>query len=866
MSVNYTPSFENYTGQGKFRFWCQTVLPLIYDDSLSYMELLNKMVVYLNNTIQDVAAVESNVDGLLTAYNNLQQYVNDYFDNLNVQSEINYKLDTMAEDGSLSELIQPFIEAGLPGLVETNLPGVVETQIGGVVAEQIDDVVGDQIGGVVAQQIPTQVTGWLNDNVTPVGSAVVVDSSLTISGAAADAKTVGDELTEINSVLYVESEQQYTVLNDVGIIPSGGGYVVSGYEGLNTAQIPISVGEKYKIYVDGNVRYGFGGPYTTGSTTLYDVEYYETSVSTSFDITITSERSYLYLTTTHLVGVGKIESTIDALDNKIDSETSNLDSKIDTEVHTLDNKIDNAVIISESKSYTVLNDVAIFKTNNVWKIGKNTGYNTIQILLDYLPVKVTFVSNKTVQIGYGGDYSNGMSANDHETITTNDTGSITINSSEYKYLYVFSAASVQSVETIYTFEQAITKTNSRIAYDIKTVKVAASDASEEEKAVADYICDGVDDGAEIQSALNDIVHGVVELSSGTFYLDTLHETSGVKYCIAVFVGGDATGNKAIRGVSRAAYSYETRIVVTADVMTSAGNDNAFIFTCPVYHQYGRTIEYSNFRVYMADNQHKICVLDCSGMSAGMLHDLSINAVMPNIANTSNVPMPVDGCIGIRGFSGNDSGTRNEMQRIFVCGFYEGFQIGGEHLVAWNLSGRYNYYTYTFNNYDWHYGAMSHPITLINCADEHSVSLPLFAKCGWYQTQNHKALQEINLINYNMELISTFSQGKVRPAVEELPGSFCGKIEFTAYGSPNTNENGNKATAGDYGNLTAVKFWGDGSGEHFITRNATHKLVGDTTERNLYIPTFGQQFFDTTLNKMLIYAGSGWVDMNGSAIL
>ena len=38
----------------KFRFWCQTVLPLVYDDSLSYYELLNKVVTYLNNTIQDV--------------------------------------------------------------------------------------------------------------------------------------------------------------------------------------------------------------------------------------------------------------------------------------------------------------------------------------------------------------------------------------------------------------------------------------------------------------------------------------------------------------------------------------------------------------------------------------------------------------------------------------------------------------------------------------------------------------------------------------------------------------------------------------------------------------------------------------------
>lgn len=38
------------------------------------------------------------------------------------------------------------------------------------------------------------VTNWLNEHVDPVGSAVVVDNTLSIEGAAADAKKVGDEI------------------------------------------------------------------------------------------------------------------------------------------------------------------------------------------------------------------------------------------------------------------------------------------------------------------------------------------------------------------------------------------------------------------------------------------------------------------------------------------------------------------------------------------------------------------------------------------------------------------------------------------------------------------------------------------------
>lgn len=52
-------------------------------------------------------------------------------------------------------------------------------------------------------QIPSIVTDWLDDNVTPVGSVVVVDSSLSISGAAADAKATGDGLTDLKKAIGV---------------------------------------------------------------------------------------------------------------------------------------------------------------------------------------------------------------------------------------------------------------------------------------------------------------------------------------------------------------------------------------------------------------------------------------------------------------------------------------------------------------------------------------------------------------------------------------------------------------------------------------------------------------------------------------
>lgn len=117
-NANFTPELKGYSNVKPFRFWCQKVLPLVYDDSLSYYELLCKVIDYLNNVISDLSTTEDNVGSLLDAYNELQGYVNDYFTNLNVQEEINNKLDSLVEDGTLTELIGNYIDPRIAEIQE----------------------------------------------------------------------------------------------------------------------------------------------------------------------------------------------------------------------------------------------------------------------------------------------------------------------------------------------------------------------------------------------------------------------------------------------------------------------------------------------------------------------------------------------------------------------------------------------------------------------------------------------------------------------------------------------------------------------------------------------------------------------------
>lgn len=86
-------------------------LPTSYLDSLSYAEQVTWFCDYLQNNV--IPALNNNaealeeVQGLMTQ---LQEYVNNYFTNLDIQEEVNNKLDKMVTDGTLTRLIGNYID------------------------------------------------------------------------------------------------------------------------------------------------------------------------------------------------------------------------------------------------------------------------------------------------------------------------------------------------------------------------------------------------------------------------------------------------------------------------------------------------------------------------------------------------------------------------------------------------------------------------------------------------------------------------------------------------------------------------------------------------------------------------------------
>ena len=86
--------------------YCSAIIPTMFDDSLSYYEALCALWKWLQDNLVNVVNQNAAVtDSYIKIVDELKSYVENYFANLDVQEEINNKLDAMAEDGTLKSLI-----------------------------------------------------------------------------------------------------------------------------------------------------------------------------------------------------------------------------------------------------------------------------------------------------------------------------------------------------------------------------------------------------------------------------------------------------------------------------------------------------------------------------------------------------------------------------------------------------------------------------------------------------------------------------------------------------------------------------------------------------------------------------------------
>ena len=92
------------------RFWCFKVLPLVYDDSLSYYEVLCKVIDKLNEMIDSLGELNDTVKSMQAAIAQIQKWIDD-FDTSYAEQIIKDYLATMI-----------FVEITDAGYIVYNIP------------------------------------------------------------------------------------------------------------------------------------------------------------------------------------------------------------------------------------------------------------------------------------------------------------------------------------------------------------------------------------------------------------------------------------------------------------------------------------------------------------------------------------------------------------------------------------------------------------------------------------------------------------------------------------------------------------------------------------------------------------------------
>ena len=217
MAINNQPTIEPRTITGIFTKYIAKTIPLAFDESMSYYECLCSLLEYINDTI--VPDINNVNDGL----SELQNYVSTYFDNLDVQEEINKKLDQMASDGSLTNLIKNYVDP-LFNELEDNVNEEITTQNNNIsnFRAELDEMNTKVESAVNNNPIPVSSTSdmtdtdkiyvlttngywYYNDGTDWVQGGIYqssvenYDTTLTQNDSVANSKSIGDKLNKIVS-------------------------------------------------------------------------------------------------------------------------------------------------------------------------------------------------------------------------------------------------------------------------------------------------------------------------------------------------------------------------------------------------------------------------------------------------------------------------------------------------------------------------------------------------------------------------------------------------------------------------------------------------------------------------------------------
>ena len=383
------------------------------------------------------------------------------------------------------------------------------------------------------------------------------------------------------------------------------------------------------------------------------------------------------------------------------------------------------------------------------------------------------------------------------------------------------------------------------------IYIAAADSSEQDRALADYVCTGDNDQDVIQNAVDLIYEPVcgeirgrrILLLPGHYYITAFpRRNENGRVAVMMRTGTNSFSHIAIL-IAGSEHTESTVIHVTKTAYDSvADEESCSVFGCEASNWNHHV--FKDLYVTVHDDQKNIVCFD--GRSMGSIGLRRCKCLCDTRGNYNLVknPLPVEGFVAFMGTYGSNNMWEETWEFCQAEGFGQGFAVGNEHLLLHKCAALFGRYGFTFNNYP-SKGTVAHPMTLLNCIDEANANLWKFA--------GNVCKQCINAYNTSFELMPHWFALGGRHAEEVHPGDYYGSIDYVI--------NHGYATEND----PSCPLWEHGSGINFRSVNHIQKPICSKAERHTYAPNLGQEVFDTNLNKKLIYTENGWFDMLGNPV-
>lgn len=224
-------------------------------DGLTQYQLLCKIVEKLNAVITQTNTQTENIEKLEEAFTTLKNYVNNYFNNLDIQTEINNKLDEMATSGELEAIIASYLNTqAVRGFSTLNdLKNATGLITGAICQTSGKNTYKDGLGSLYRIRNITNEDVVDNDNLIAITSDVSLVAEK-ITNNISNSKTTGT--TNTYSCDYVNKITEKNILSAYN---SSDGEEVSAFGTTTIAldTVILSTGTKLTLS-NGSVKIGSG--------------------------------------------------------------------------------------------------------------------------------------------------------------------------------------------------------------------------------------------------------------------------------------------------------------------------------------------------------------------------------------------------------------------------------------------------------------------------------------------------------------------------------------------------------------------------------------------------------------------------------